>query len=62
VRGALVIYDPKDPHKSLYDVDDGKFDVKLQMIPPLNPFPTDSTIITLADWYHYVSADAPLAP
>jgi iron transport multicopper oxidase len=30
----LVIYDPHDPQKHLYDVDD------------------ESTIITLADWYH----------
>ncbi|KAK7682850.1 Acyl-coenzyme A oxidase 2 [Cerrena zonata] len=34
LRGAFVVYDPNDPHKSLYDVDD------------------DSTVITLADWYH----------
>ncbi|KAI0078066.1 laccase 5 [Panus rudis PR-1116 ss-1] len=34
LRGPMVIYDPHDPHKDLYDVDD------------------DSTIITLADWYH----------
>ncbi|EJF61592.1 laccase [Dichomitus squalens LYAD-421 SS1] len=34
LRGPLVIYDPEDPHASLYDVDD------------------DSTVITLADWYH----------
>ncbi|KAF4610777.1 hypothetical protein D9613_007254 [Agrocybe pediades] len=37
LRGAFVIYDPNDPHKSLYDVDD------------------ESTIITLADWYHVPS-------
>ncbi|KAI0248016.1 laccase [Lactifluus subvellereus] len=37
LRGALVIYDPNDPHASLYDVDD------------------ENTVITLADWYHYVS-------
>jgi hypothetical protein len=24
LRGPLVIYDPEDPHKDLYDVDDGK--------------------------------------
>jgi hypothetical protein len=23
LRGPLVIYDPDDPHKDLYDVDDG---------------------------------------
>ncbi|KAF5380268.1 hypothetical protein D9757_008201 [Collybiopsis confluens] len=34
LRGAMVIYDPYDPHKHLYDVDD------------------ESTVITLADWYH----------
>ncbi|KAJ7479518.1 yellow laccase [Mycena latifolia] len=34
LRGAMVVYDPEDPHLSLYDVDD------------------DSTVITLADWYH----------
>ncbi|KAJ7116103.1 laccase [Mycena crocata] len=34
LRGPLVVYDPDDPHASLYDVDD------------------ESTIITLADWYH----------
>ncbi|TFK82942.1 multicopper oxidase [Polyporus arcularius HHB13444] len=34
LRGAMVVYDPNDPHKDLYDVDD------------------ESTVITLADWYH----------
>ncbi|KAI0326254.1 TvLac7 [Cubamyces sp. BRFM 1775] len=38
LRGALVIYDPDDPHGDLYDVDD------------------ESTIITLADWYHVAAA------
>nr|AFD97050.1 laccase 1 [Coprinus comatus] len=40
LRGALVIYDPNDPHRSLYDVDD------------------DSTVITLADWYHVPAPSA----
>ncbi|KAI0322955.1 laccase 6 [Amylostereum chailletii] len=40
LRGALVIYDPDDPLKDMYDVDD------------------ESTIITLADWYHTVAPDA----
>ncbi|KAH9008532.1 laccase C [Lactarius hengduanensis] len=44
LRGALVIYDPDDPHASLYDVDN------------------ENTIITLADWYHYISVEAPLVP
>ncbi|KAJ7164416.1 laccase [Mycena filopes] len=34
LRGPLVVYDPEDPHLSLYDVDD------------------ETTVITLADWYH----------
>ncbi|KAH9893587.1 TvLac6 [Cubamyces lactineus] len=38
LRGALVIYDPDDPHGDLYDIDD------------------ESTIITLADWYHVAAA------
>ncbi|KAK7685420.1 laccase, multicopper oxidase, benzenediol:oxygen oxidorectuctase [Cerrena zonata] len=37
LRGAFVVYDPEDPHKDLYDVDD------------------DSTVITLADWYHVLA-------
>jgi len=24
LRGALIIYDPEDPHQALYDVDDGE--------------------------------------
>ncbi|GLB41431.1 putative multicopper oxidase family protein [Lyophyllum shimeji] len=44
LRGALVVYDPADPHASLYDVDD------------------DSTIITLADWYHVPAPSAGLVP
>ncbi|KAL0957110.1 hypothetical protein HGRIS_003204 [Hohenbuehelia grisea] len=37
LRGPIVIYNPNDPYKHLYDVDD------------------ESTIITLADWYHLFS-------
>ncbi|KAH9953172.1 laccase [Russula dissimulans] len=44
LRGALVISDPNDPQKDLYDVDD------------------DTTVITLADWYHYLSTQAPPIP
>ncbi|KAF5379393.1 hypothetical protein D9615_006644 [Tricholomella constricta] len=40
LRGALIIYDPHDPYKVLYDVDD------------------ESTIITLADWYHQPAPSA----
>ncbi|KAJ7117223.1 laccase 2 precursor [Mycena crocata] len=41
LRGPLVVYDPDDPARHLYDVDD------------------ESTIITLADWYHYPAPQAP---
>ncbi|KAF8634695.1 hypothetical protein AX15_000753 [Amanita polypyramis BW_CC] len=34
LRGAFVVYDLLDPHRTSYDIDD------------------ESTIITLADWYH----------
>ncbi|KAJ7730019.1 laccase [Mycena maculata] len=44
LRGALVIYDPEDPQKDLYDIDD------------------ETTVITLADWYHYPAPVAPLIP
>nr|QPA20086.1 laccase 3 [Amylostereum areolatum] len=44
LRGAMIVYDPNDPHADLYDVDD------------------ESTVITLADWYHYMSSEAPRIP
>ncbi|KAJ7024838.1 laccase [Mycena alexandri] len=44
LRGPLVIYDPQDPQKHLYDVD------------------SDSTVITLADWYHFTAPSAPAIP
>ncbi|KAJ7676553.1 bilirubin oxidase [Mycena polygramma] len=43
LRGALVVYDPKDPARHMYDLDN------------------ESTVITLADWYHYDSLHAPQA-
>ncbi|KAI0281105.1 laccase [Russula aff. rugulosa BPL654] len=44
LRGPLIIYDPDDPHKCLYDVDD------------------ENTVITLADWYHYLSTHPAMPP
>ncbi|KAI0800683.1 laccase E [Fomes fomentarius] len=44
LRGPFVVYDPQDPHASLYDVDD------------------DSTVITLADWYHTAARLGPAFP
>ncbi|KLO10959.1 laccase [Schizopora paradoxa] len=40
LRGPLVLYDPNDPLKSMYDIDD------------------ESTVITVADWYHDISTVA----
>ncbi|KAJ6453702.1 laccase [Mycena sanguinolenta] len=40
LRGAIVVYDPNDPHLSLYD----------------------STVITLADWYHAPAHDLGAVP
>ena len=61
LRGALVIYDPNDPHRRLYDIDNGEIRV-LFSTGSANSFLVESTVITLADWYHYVSTEAPLAP
>lgn len=44
LRGPLVIYDPFDPQRHLYDIDD------------------ESTVITLADWYHVPAPSAGTAP
>ncbi|KAJ6537396.1 laccase [Mycena vulgaris] len=44
LRGAMVVYDPEDPHLSLYDVDD------------------DSTVLTIADWYHGPAATLGVIP
>ncbi|KAJ7635013.1 laccase 2 precursor [Roridomyces roridus] len=44
LRGPLVVYDPQDPNKHLYDIDNA------------------ATVITLADWYHFVAPQAPFVP
>ncbi|KAJ7642439.1 laccase [Mycena polygramma] len=46
LRGPLVIYDPKDPFKHLYG--HTKY--------------SESTILTLADWYHYPAPQHPPVP
>ncbi|KAF8076630.1 laccase [Lyophyllum atratum] len=43
LRGAFVVYDPADPHRSLFHL-------------------ADSTVITLADWYHVPAPSAGLVP
>ncbi|KAG6900039.1 hypothetical protein C0993_003831 [Termitomyces sp. T159_Od127] len=47
LRGPIVVYDPDDPFRHLYDVDDGSF---------------QNTVITLADWYHTPAPSAGLVP
>ena len=49
LRGPLIIYDPEDPLGYLYDVDDGTAIMILSVRLPKPP--TESTVITLADWY-----------
>ncbi|KAF8146303.1 laccase [Mycena galopus ATCC 62051] len=43
LRGPMVTYDPNDPVKDLYDIDD------------------EGTVLSLSDWYHYNSLQAPKA-
>jgi iron transport multicopper oxidase len=59
LRGAFAVYDPNDPLAHLYDVDDGKHTCTLLAILVLKPeFSLESTVITLADWYHDQAPDA----
>lgn len=57
----MVIYDENDPHGDLYDVDNGEIRT-LFSTGSANSFLVEYTVITLADWYHYVSAEVPLVP
>ena len=61
LRGALIIDDPDDPQKSLYDIDNGEKDIWKGPFVGLKISP-DDTVITLADWYHYLSTEAPTVP
>ncbi|KAF8493492.1 laccase [Russula emetica] len=48
LRGALIIEDPDDPQKYLYDVDNGEKDIRKDPFTGLRS-PLDDTVITLAD-------------
>ncbi len=65
LRGPLVIYDPQDPFLHMYDIDDGqstrRSDSNEQHVKFLT-VPTESTIITLADWYHHAGLTVPFPP
>ena len=50
LRGPLVIYDPEDPQKHLYDVDNGTCFIYGSSSETFIYSPED-TVITLADWY-----------
>lgn len=63
LRGPLVVYDPFDPLGWLYDVDDGRILLAL----PLQSYAyrattVNSTVITLADWYHFAARLGPRFP
>jgi hypothetical protein len=56
LRGPMVIYDPNDPHQSLYDVDDGAFvSCFMDQLILINIANTEETVITLADWCVLIS-------
>jgi hypothetical protein len=49
-RGPLIIYDRNDPHKNLYDVDDGISYLRWHTCPAKTAILTESTVVTLDDW------------
>lgn len=57
-----MIYDPEDPHKHLYDVDDGMCFIREALKKTLILGSSENTVITLADWceYHSSTLDARL--
>lgn len=57
----MVIYDPFDPHKLLYDVDGGKATFHLA---PSSETDTEleNTVITLTEWYHLPASQLPVPP
>ena len=61
LRGALIIDDPDDPQKYLYDVDNGEKGIWKVPFMDLRS-PLDASVITLGDWYHYLSPNAPPVP
>jgi len=50
LRGAMVVYDPQDPHLPLYDIDDGNLLISFLSLLSINSTLLESTVITLADW------------
>ncbi len=56
------MYDPFDPLRWLYDVDDGRILLASTPRRVLIISSTDSTVITLADWYHFAAKLGPRFP
>ena len=52
LRGPFVVYDPDDPWASEYDVDDGEIERLFLENTHLHSNATETTVVTLADWYH----------
>lgn len=52
LRGPLIVYDPYDPYADWYDVDDGQCFYCFSLPSADLGLRTESTIITLNDWYH----------
>jgi iron transport multicopper oxidase len=57
-----VVYDPEDPHADLYDVDDGMLYLLVLLDYQLITSLTESTVITLSDWYHTPAPAAGVLP
>lgn len=60
LRGPLIVYDPHDPHKHLYDVDDGTRRDAIDDNSAHHGVFVETTVITLADWYHLPAVDLPV--
>jgi iron transport multicopper oxidase len=58
-----VIYDPNDPQKGLYDVDDGEnLELLLLSDDLMVNISSATTVLTLADWYDVPSKDVGVPP
>ena len=62
LRGPLVVYDPEDPLKQYYDIDDGMIFRCVVTHPSDDSGKIESTVITLADWYHRAAHFLPPGP
>ena len=62
LRGPLVVYDPSDPNLDLYDVDDGMLSPYVIDWTQSLKRHTESTVITLSDWYHTLATQGAKFP